>query len=56
MERTKTEIRRELAEARRELRKVINAAGDDFGCDGTAEEAKSWRWEIAGLESELANA
>jgi phage host-nuclease inhibitor protein Gam len=54
MARKGREIRKDLADTRRELRRLHGAVGDDFGCDGTADAARELRWEIAGLESELA--
>lgn len=50
------EIQADLKAAKAELRSCLRAAGDDYGCDGTADHADGLRGWIASYEVELAEA
>jgi hypothetical protein len=48
-----SEIQKDLKAAKRELRMVVNSAGDDMGCDGSREDMYHCQGEISNLEIEL---
>jgi hypothetical protein len=47
------EIKADLANAKRELRNLLRAAGDDLGCDGTGAEADALQGWIATYTQEI---
>lgn len=51
--RTQKAIKADLAAAKRDLRNLLRAAGDDLGCDGTGAEADALRGWISSYEAEL---
>jgi hypothetical protein len=53
---TITQMKKELAQMNRSLKSLVRSAGDDMGCDGTAEEAKALREGIVALEMEIREA